>query len=113
MVRNFAAAAAWEAGDDLPALLKTVFPAKQFPRLSGLDVSNQGMPDELHGHTSAGVERFFERKNAERLGKAAADEVRAPGPPGPELRANEIDVANAFGAQLAREAKMKAGKVCE
>src|SRR5205823_3429640 len=35
------------------------------------------------------------------------------GPPSPELRTNVIDVSNAPGTQLAREAKMKAGKVRE
>ena len=71
------------------------------------------MADELHGYASVGVELLFERKNAKGFGKAAADQVHAPGAPGPELRANVIDDSSALGAQLAREAEMKARKICE
>src|SRR5947199_3696073 len=96
MVRDFPAPASGQNRQDLPSLLKTVFPAKEFPRESGLDVSNQGMADELHGHTGIGIELFFEVKNTERFGKAAANKIYAPGAPGPKLRADVIDVSDAL-----------------
>ncbi len=71
------------------------------------------MADEFHGHASVGVKLFFEVKDAKRFGEAAADEIHAPGAPGPELWANVIDIANAFGAQFAREAEVKTRKVGE
>src|SRR4029077_2255606 len=51
--------------------------------------------------------------DAESVGEAAPDQIRAPGTPGPELRADVIDVSNAFGTQLASEAEMEAGEVGE
>src|SRR5216684_2867590 len=71
------------------------------------------MTDEFHGHTGLGVELFFEGENAECPRKPSADQIHAPRPPGPELRANIVDVSNALGEQLARQPKMKTGKVRE
>src|SRR6266568_1739737 len=69
------------------------------------------MTDELHGHTGLGVELFFEGENAECARKPSADQIHAPRPPGPELRANIVDVSNALGTQFARQAEMKTRKV--
>src|SRR5215472_10748860 len=52
-------------------------------------------------------------KYAQRLGKAAAHKVRSPRTPGPKLRADVIDISNAFAAQLPRETEMKTGKIRE
>src|SRR6266568_3639609 len=71
------------------------------------------MTDELHGHTGISVELFFEGENAECERKPSADQIHAPRPPGPELRANIVDVSNALGEQLARQAQMKTRKVRE
>src|SRR5712692_2145902 len=71
------------------------------------------MTDEFHWHTGIGVELFFEVENAECLGEAAANQIHAPGAPGPELRANVIDVADAFRSQLARQPQMKSRKFRE
>src|SRR5260370_7881313 len=69
------------------------------------------MTDEFHGHPGIGVELFSERENAECARKPSADQIHAPRPPGPELRANIVDVSNALGTQLARQAEMKTRKV--
>src|SRR5215472_9791792 len=78
-----------------------------------MNVADKRMADEFHGHARVGVELLLEVKNAQRFGKTPADEIHTPGTPGPKLRANVIDIANAFGAQLAREAKMEAREVDE
>src|SRR2546426_1346466 len=69
------------------------------------------MTNEFHRHAGIGVELFFEVKNAECLGEAAPYQIHPPGAPGPELRANVIDVADAFRSELAREPQMKSWKV--
>src|SRR3989442_12564701 len=69
------------------------------------------MTDEFHGHTGLGVELFFEGENAECERKPSADQIHAPRPPGPELRANIVNVSNAPRAELARQAEMKTRKV--
>src|SRR5690349_16053762 len=69
------------------------------------------MADEFHGDTGLGIELFFKGEDAKRFGEAAADQVHAPGTPGPELRANVIDISNAPGTEFARETEMEAGEV--
>src|SRR5256885_11766210 len=69
------------------------------------------MADEFHGHTGVGIKPFFEGKDAKGVGEPPAQQIHAPGPPCPELRANVINVSNALGKQLARQAKVKAGEV--
>src|SRR6202795_4751677 len=71
------------------------------------------MADEFHGHTGVGVKFFFEMENAQRLCEPTPHQIHAPWPPGPELRADIIDVSNALGAQLARQPQMKTGEVRE
>src|SRR5215472_9869394 len=71
------------------------------------------MPDKLHRHARVRVKLFFEVKNTERFSKAATNQIHAPRAPGPELRANVVDVSYTLGAQLAGEAQMEAGKICE
>ena len=71
------------------------------------------MADEFCRDAGAGEEGFFEGENAEGLRETAADNAHSPRPPGPELRANVIDVADAERAELAREAEMKAGEIGE
>src|SRR5207302_693544 len=57
------------------------------------------MANEFYGDTGVRVKLLFEVENAKRFGKATAHEIYAPGAPGPELRANVVDVSNAAGAQ--------------
>src|SRR6266853_2550656 len=76
-----------------------------------MHVSHQRVADESHGHTGVGKELFFKRKDAESLRETPPHQIHAPRPPSPELRADVIDVSNAFGAQLARQTQMKTGEV--
>src|SRR5260370_7778575 len=65
------------------------------------------MPDKFHRNTGIGVKLFFKRKDTKSLGEAPPHQIHAPGPPGPELRANVIDVSNPFRPQLPRKTQMK------
>src|SRR5260370_30929486 len=69
------------------------------------------MPDKFHGTTGIGVKLFLKLKDTKSLREARAHQIHAPGPPGPELRANVIDVSNPFRTQLARETQMKTREV--
>ena len=69
------------------------------------------MTDEFHRHSGIRVELFFEMENAQRLRKSPPHQIHAPGTPGPELRADVVDVSNAFWKQFAREPQMEAGEV--
>src|SRR5260370_21864829 len=69
------------------------------------------MGDKFHRNTGIGVKLFFKRKDTKSLREAPAHQIHAPGPPGPELRANVIDVSNPFRTQLARETQMKTREV--
>src|SRR5713101_108053 len=106
MVGDFPPSTAWQDCDYVVPLFQTVFLAEKFPRHGGLHVSDERVADEFHGHAGIGVELFFERKDTQGLCEAAADQIHAPGAPGPELRANVIDVSNALGVELARQPQM-------
>ena len=69
------------------------------------------MADEFYGNGGIGEKFLFARKDAESLRKSAADEANAPGSPGPELRADEVDVADAASFEFAREAEVEAREV--
>src|SRR5258708_37994877 len=71
------------------------------------------MADELHGDSGIGVKLFFEWKYAECLREAAADYADTPGSPGPELRADVVDVFNATALEFAGEAQVEAGNIGE
>jgi hypothetical protein len=53
------------------------------------------MADEFCVYAALAEEILFEWKDAKCLDEAAADEIGAPRPPGPELRTNIVDVAHA------------------
>jgi hypothetical protein len=69
--------------------------------------------DEGGGHAGVAVKFLFERENAQRLGETAAHKIHAPWPPGPELRADVVNIFHAEGEQLARQAQMEARKIGE
>src|SRR6266576_2464931 len=69
------------------------------------------MANEFYGDTGVRVKLLFEVENAKRFGKATAHEIYAPGAPGPELRANVVDVSNDAGAQLTCQAQMETREV--
>src|SRR5882672_12744049 len=71
------------------------------------------MTDEFHRYAGIGVELFFKREDAQCQSESPPDQICAPGPPGPELRADVVDVSNAFWKQFASEPQMKTRKVRE
>src|SRR5712664_114084 len=111
MVRNFSPPAARQDRDNRVPLYKTVFLAEFFPRQRCFHVSHQGMTDEFHRYTGIGVELFFKGEDAQRQSEPPPDQIRTPGPPGPELRTDVVDVSNALRAQFAREPQMKTRKI--
>src|SRR5438067_11928025 len=69
------------------------------------------MANEFYGDTGVRVKLLFEVENAIFFRQKTAYEIYAPGAPGPELRANVVDVSNAAGAQLACQAQMETREV--
>ena len=65
-------------------------------RSLGGNVSHQRMPDKIRPHPARAIPFLFERENAKPAHKPPAHQIRPPGPPGPELRADEIDVPDAL-----------------
>src|SRR5437667_3344110 len=69
------------------------------------------MANEFYRDAGVRVKLLLKVKNAKRFGKAAAHQIHTPGTPGPELRANVVDVSNASVAQLACKAQVEAREV--
>lgn len=110
---EFGVAAAGQNGNKWLSGIEVVAAAKFFVGLRGVDGTDKRMADEFRGDTGIAEESFLERKDAESLRETSADNADAPRSPSPKLRTDVIDVANAEGAELAREAKMKAGEIGE
>src|SRR6478736_2765923 len=99
VVRDFSRAAPRQQGDD-------GFGRVQFERGRELrtrsfrrDVAHQRMSDKIRRHAACAIPILFEWKNAEPSNESPAHQVRAPWPPGPELRANKINILNALRLQ--------------
>jgi hypothetical protein len=75
--------------------------------------ADQRVPYELYRDTGIAEEFFFKGKNAEGLRETAADYADAPGSPGPELRADVVDVFGSAALEFAGQAEVKAGEVRE
>src|SRR3984893_12395081 len=71
------------------------------------------MSDKIRWHAARSVPILFEVENAEAAHESPAHQVRAPRPPGPELRANEINILHALPLQRPREPQVKTGEVRE
>src|ERR1700676_2202992 len=69
------------------------------------------MPDKIRWHSARSVPILFEGENAQAAHESPAYQVRAPRPPGPELRADEIYILDALPVQRSRESQVKAGKI--
>jgi len=82
-------------------------------RERGARSSHQRVADPVGSDSRLAVEIRLEGEKAEAAHEAAAHQIHTPGPPGPELRADEIDVLHAAAMQGARQAEMKAGEVGE
>src|ERR1700726_1874727 len=77
------------------------------------DVANQRMPDKICRDAACAIPILLEGKNAEPAHESPAYQVRSPRPPGPELRANEINILDALPLQRSRQAQVKAGEIRE
>src|SRR6267154_3094465 len=71
------------------------------------------MADEFYGDAGIAEEFFLKGKNAEGLREATADDSDAPWAPGPELRADVVDVFDSAALEFAGQAEVEAGEVCE
>jgi hypothetical protein len=110
---DFSSTAARKDGEDFVPILETVFFTEKFPSERGVYVSDERVANDFYGDAGVGIKLFFEGEDAEGFGETAADEIRAPGAPGPELGADVINVSNAFGTEFAREAEMEAREIGE
>src|SRR6266851_5224487 len=113
MLAKFGGAAAGQNGDELLLRIEILLAAKGLAIERGVHRSYQRMTDEFHGDASFAVELFFKWENAESLREAAADYADAPRAPGPELRADVVDVFNATAFEFAGEAQVEAGEIGE
>src|ERR1700738_2527306 len=113
MLRQLSAAASRKHGDDLVVRVESVPLAETFPVHGSPHRSDQRVPDKFHGDAGLAKKLFFKWKDAQRLHKPPAHQIRAPRPPGPELRADVINIFRAAGFQLANPPQMKAGEVGE
>ena len=71
------------------------------------------MPNKICRHPARAIPFLLEGENAKPAHESAAHQVRAPRPPRPELRADEIDVLHALPLQRPREAQVEAGEIRE
>src|SRR5690349_13894084 len=111
VVRDFAGAASRQKDDDglggIQADGRRKFLARSFRR----DVAHQGMPDKIRRDASRAIPVLFEWKNTQPAHEPPPHQVGAPGPPGPELRAYEINISNALPLERPREPQVKAREV--
>src|SRR5882762_46636 len=110
MTRDFSCATPRQDGDRFPRGIQSMLGVKFFARKRRSNVADQRVAYEFDRHSRVRKEFLFERKNAERQRKSAANEICAPRPPCPELRADVIDVFDAKGLHFAGEPQVKAGK---
>src|SRR5271165_2662810 len=110
-MRQLPRAAAWQYRHNLAAGVQAVRSAELLAVLSRADRAYQWVPDKIRGHVGIPEELLFKRKDAQRFHEPLAYQPRPPRSPGPELRADEIDIANAARNKLARQPQMKPGEV--
>src|ERR1700682_2056421 len=106
-------AAAGQDGDEFFVRIEVLLTAESMAIKRRVHGADQRMADELHGYSGIAIEFFFKRKNAQCLREAPAHYAHAPRPPGPELRADVVDVFNATAFEFAGEAQVEAGKIGE
>jgi hypothetical protein len=113
MLAEFCGAAARQDRDELFLRLEALFAGKGLAIERGVHGANQWVPYELYRDTGIPEEFFFKGKDAEGLREAAADYADAPGSPGPELRADVVDVFGSAALEFAGQAEVEAGEVRE
>jgi len=113
MVGEFGGATARKDGDDMAARNEIVFFAELTAIFSGSNGANERVADEFGGDSGVTKKLLFEGEDTEGFFESPGDELGAPGPPGPELRANVVDIANATRFEFARKAKMETREIGE
>src|ERR1700730_12031450 len=113
MLAKLGGAAAGQDGDDFLLWIEIMLAAKARAISRGMHGANQWVADEFHGDAGVTVELFFKGEDTKRLCKAAADYADAPRTPGPELRADVIDIAYAVRLEFSGEAQVEAGEIGE
>src|SRR5438445_5015294 len=111
MLAKFRGAAAGQDGDDGLLRIEILLAAECGAIERGGYGSYERMTDEFHGDSGIAIEFFFKGKNAKSLRETAAHYAHAPGAPGPELRADVVDVLDAARFEFSREAQVEAGEV--
>src|SRR5271157_559528 len=84
---------------------------KLLPVIRGAYRSYQRVPNEFRGNTHAAEELLLKGKNAQRLLESTPDQLCPPRPPGPELRADVIDIAISPVLQLPGQPQVKPRKI--
>src|ERR1700721_2666503 len=97
----------------MQAWVEIILAAKFFAALRCMDCADQRMADKFVGSAAAAEKSFLKGKNAKCLREAATHYAHPPRPPGPELRADVVDVADAKRSKLAGQPKMKTWKIGE
>ena len=113
VVRDFAGAASRQERNDRLARVQSIGRGKLRARSLRRHISHQRMADEISLHAARAVPFLFKRKNAQTAHESSPHQIRTPRPPGPELRAHEIDVLHAPALQRARQAQMKSREIGE
>src|SRR5208282_6380768 len=110
-MRQLPRAAAWQDRDNLAGGVEVLRGAELRAALCRADRAYQRVPDKLRGHAGIAEKLLFKRKNTQCFHKSLADPPHPPRTPSPELRADEIHIANAARHKLARQPQVKFGKV--
>src|SRR6266436_2412527 len=113
VVRDFSRAASRQDGDDWFGGIQSEKCRELLTRFFCGHIPHQGMPDKIRRYPARAIPILFERENAEPAHESTTHQVRTPRPPGPELRANKIDILHALLLQCLREAQMEAGEIRE
>src|SRR5208283_5990201 len=102
-MRQLPRAAARQDRDNLAGGVEALRGAELRAALCRAHRAYQRMADKLRGHAGIAEKLLFKRENTQCLHKALADQPHPPRTPGPELRANVIDIANTARNKLARQ----------
>src|SRR5712672_351759 len=113
VVCDFSRAAPWQQDDDWFGSIQFERGRKLVTRSFRLNIAHQGMPDKIRRHAACAIPILFEWENAQPAHESPAYQVRAPRTPGPELRANKINILDALPLQCSREAQVETGEIRE
>src|SRR2546430_2089092 len=113
MALDLGVAASGKDGDQFSRGLQLIRGEKCFASLRRRNIADQWVSNEFNRYACVGKEFFFEREYAQRERESPPHDSNAPRPPGPELRADVINIAHAKRFQFARQPEMEAGKVRE